>query len=474
MISELTMLESKEKLGSSFRDPAGFLFNYQGELFRQINPEYFSDYQYLMKSGLYQQLSEAKMLIPHLEVEATLAFSDNALVIKPKKIPFISYPYEWSFSQLKDAALLTLKVQLKALEYGMTLKDASGYNIQFYQGRAIFIDTLSFTQYQEGSPWQGYRQFCQHFLAPLMLMCFSDVRLNQLLKIYIDGIPLDLASKLLPTSTKLKLSPLVHIHMHAKLQRKYKQSQKIKQQSIKLTSQTLNHLINGLIHAVSKLNWNLQKNSEWFDYYEFNNNYTTQALSEKEKVIADWVKQIKPDMLWDLGANTGRFSTIAAKYSKQVIAWDIDTSCVENFYQQTCCHSANILPLTLDLTNPSNALGWGHHERLSFLERGPANAVLALGLIHHIAIVNNVPFDKIAVFFCKLTEYLIIEFIPKIDSQVQKLLATRKDIFDGYTAAEFENTFTQYFDLLESLPLKESHRTLYFLKRKKAELPRYV
>src|SRR6185436_4959816 len=188
------------QLSASFRDPSGFLFSRGGILYRQVNRAYQKEYARLMESGLYEKLVKAGLLIPHVEVDQPPAVEVDALkVIQPDRVPFISYPYEWSFGQLKSAALATLSIQKRALKMGMSLKDASAYNIQFVHGKATLIDTLSFEVYEEGEPWVAYRQFCQHFLAPLALMALKDVRLNQLLRVYIDGVPLDLVSELLPT-----------------------------------------------------------------------------------------------------------------------------------------------------------------------------------------------------------------------------------------------------------------------------------
>ncbi len=461
------MLNNSNKLASSFRDPAGFLFEHQGILFRQVNEKYHADYDHLIQSGLYQTLIQKQMLIPHQEVGSAFALAENAIIIQPERIPFISYPYEWCFSQLKDAALLTLNIQKIALKHGMTLKDASCYNIQFHHGKPILIDTLSFAKYQENLPWIAYKQFCQHFLAPLMLMSKKDVRLNQLLKIYIDGIPLDLASALLPTSSKFKLASFLHIHLHVKMQNKHKHTQDINLnlKSKKFPLATLNNFIDSLIHAVDKLEWKIKEDSEWFDYYEANNNYSEKALFVKEKIIDSWLQDINPASVWDLGANTGRFSTIASKYSPHVVAWDIDVSCVEKFYLHTRKIESPILALNLDLTNPSPAIGWAHHERSSFMDRGPVDTILALGLIHHLVIVNNVPLERVAQFFSKLCTHLIIEFIPKEDSQVEKLLSTREDIFEAYDQKHFEEQMQNAFNLQESIPVEGTKRTLYLFRK---------
>ncbi len=222
-----------EIVSASFRDPSGFVFKQDDEFHRQVNLAYKKDYDLLMSSGLYRQLSKAKALITHQELSLDLSplLEIAYKIIKPQQLGFISYPYEWCFNQYKDAAILTLSIARRALEYGISLKDASAYNIQFLDGRPIFIDTLSFEAYQEGLPWVAYKQFCQHFLAPLALMAKTDTRLSALMRNYIDGIPLDLASKLLPRSTKLNFGLATHIHFHAKSQEKYA-DQEISQEQV--------------------------------------------------------------------------------------------------------------------------------------------------------------------------------------------------------------------------------------------------
>ncbi|HOW91704.1 MAG TPA: hypothetical protein PK883_05240, partial [Anaerolineaceae bacterium] len=221
------MSDASERIGASFRDPSGFIFKRGGVLYRQVNRAYQKAYDKLMSGGLYAGLTADGLLIPHEEVDEPPADPELVYkIIRPQVVPFISYPYEWSFTQLKDAALLTLAAARSALEQGMVLKDASAYNIQFVGGKPVLIDTLSFDLYKEGAPWDAYRQFCQHFLAPLALASLVDIRLIQLLRVYIDGIPLDLASALLPGRTKFGLAGLaVHIHLHARAQQQYSDKQ---------------------------------------------------------------------------------------------------------------------------------------------------------------------------------------------------------------------------------------------------------
>ena len=458
------MTFNSKQLAASFRDPSGFLFMRDGILYRQVNQHYQADYDKLMQSGLYDSLVKAGLLVPHQEVDIEPAEPKSCYkIIQPELLPFISYPYEWSFSQLKDAALTTLAIQKKAFELGMALKDATAYNIQFYNGRSTLIDTLSFETYQEGKPWFAYRQFCQHFLGPLALMSKTDVRLSQLLRVYIDGIPLDLVSSLLPGRTRLSPSMAMHIHVHASAQKRYADKTIDKDKQRQMGRNSYIGIIESLETAVRKLDW--QPEGEWTEYYN-DTNYTNAADQHKAEIIKGYLAEINPQSVWDLGGNTGRFSRLASDQGIFTLSCDIDAGAVERNYLETKAKKEkNILPLVMDLTNPSSGLGWHHQERDSLVVRGPADALFALALIHHLAIGNNVPLPQIADFFSQLGQWLIIEFVPKSDSQVKRLLATREDIFPDYTPAGFEKAFSPYFNITKQESIQDSERVLYLMER---------
>ncbi len=464
------MPNKDESLGASFRDPGGFLFSRGGILFRQVNRAGADDYARFIESGLYDKLVKANLLIPHAEVDEKPADESIAFkVVRPERVSFISYPYEWSFSQLKDAALATLSIQKRALKAGMSLKDASAYNIQFVNGKPILIDTLSFEIYKEGKPWDAYRQFCQHFLAPLALMSRVDIRLGQLLRVHIDGIPLDLAGRLLPFSTRLDFGLLTHIHIHASAQTRFADadvkriSESASQRGV--SKNALIGLIDSLENTVRKLTWK-PAGTEWGNYYEITN-YTDAGFAHKKEIISGWLKTIAPKSVWDLGANNGEFSRLASAAGIPTVAWDIDPSAVEQDYLRVKTEKEqNLLPLLLDLTNPSPALGWDNAERDSLAQRGPVDAVFALALIHHLAISNNVPLPMLADFFAGLCRWLVIEWAPKSDSQVQKLLRTRKDIFETYTREGFESAFAARFHVRELTEVRESERRMYLLEKR--------
>lgn len=458
------------RLSSSFRDPNGYLFVRSGVLYRQINQSYKEDYQLLHESGLYETLVKKRWMVSYTEVAVE---SDNSQlaykVVQPEPLAFISYPYEWSFSQLKDAARLTLKIQKTALKYGMSLKDSSAYNIQFdvATGRPVLIDTMSFEVYKEGQPWVAYRQFCQHFLGPLALMAHTDVHLNQLARVYIDGPPLSLVSTLLPVKTRFNFGLLSHIHLHSKAQARYAdKNQQHSRQSMSKTN--LLALIDNLERTTRRLIWT-PEGTEWGDYYQ-DTNYSDKAHLHKHALVKEHLTKISPSMVWDLGANTGLFSRVAVEAGAPTIAFDIDPGAVElNYLQLKRAKESNLLPLVLDLTNPSPALGWENQERDSISQRKKPDVVMALALVHHLAISNNVPLDMIASMFSNLAPWLIIEFVPKEDSQVQKLLATREDIFGNYHQEGFELAFQKFYTLVSVEEIKTSSRKLYLFERIRSE-----
>ena len=453
------------KVAASFRDPSGFLFFRDGDLYRQVNRVYAGNYTHLMESGLYERLLKAGLLIPHCEVNVKPAEPTQAYkVIQPERVPFVSYPYEWSFSQLKDAALATLSIHKRALKMGMSLKDASAYNIQFIHGKPVLIDTLSFELYPEGAPWVAYRQFCQHFLAPLALMAARDIRLNQLMRVYIDGIPLDLCSRLLPRTTLLNIGLLSHIHIHAQAQKRYAHKAIERPGSgAGMSMQAMLGLVESLMSVLRKLEWQ-PKDTEWGNYYDISS-YSDAAFEDKKQLVSDWVGRIRPKTVWDLGANTGVFSRLASQRGAYTVAFDMDPAAVEKNYRRLRIENErNLLPLVFDLTNPSPAIGWQNRERLSLCERAPADAVFALALIHHLVIANNVPLPQVAEYFHSLGKWLVIEFIPKSDTQAKKLLMSREDIFPGYTRQGFEQVFDQKFNILEAVGIRESERVLYLMK----------
>ncbi len=451
---------------ASFRDPSGFVFEKDGEIYRQINLGFHSDIQLLVQSGLQAELEDLGLVVKFEEVDLSFAASSKAaVVIRQERIRVISYPFEWCFSQLKDAALLTLDLAKRAIDKGLVLKDASAYNVQFQNGKPIFIDTLSFEAYVPGQPWVAYKQFCQHFLAPLALMAHVDIRLGAFLQSNLDGIPLDLAARLLPMNTKFSPGLMAHLHLHAKAQNHQGSTGATK--AVNLSKTGLLAIIDSLSSTISNLQWK-PSGTEWGDYYN-DTNYSEDSFSKKGQLVQSLLQSL-PDSVkscCDLGANNGEFSQIAVNQGLQTIALDIDPAAIEKCYQEASNKGEKaLLPLLQDLRNPTPFYGWASRERDGISHRIASDVVLALALIHHLAIGNNVPLGMVAEYFATLGQYLIIEFVPKEDSQIQRMLVAREDIFDAYHQPGFEESFSKYFDVVRTEPIEGTLRTLYLMKRK--------
>ncbi|MEX2111442.1 MAG: class I SAM-dependent methyltransferase [Gemmatimonadaceae bacterium] len=454
------------RIGSSFRDPSGFLFTSGDTLYRQVQPVYASHYEYLRTSGLYDALVAESLLVPHAEVGLDLAAQPGAFrVIRPEYIPVVSLPYEWCFGQLRAAALVTLRIQQLAMQHGMVLKDASSFNVQFRGTSPVFVDTLSFERLTDGEPWVAYRQFCQHFLAPLALQALVDIRLRSVGRSYLDGVPLDLASRLLPRGSWLRPWALMHIHLHARSIARFAQTSggtPTKFVQGRVSRSGLEGLIAHLLDAVAGLNWS-PGGTEWAEY-ETTHGYDTVAQTAKREIVEQFLKQTRPAFVFDLGANTGEYSRLARSAGAQVVAIDGDPSAVERAYQRLRAEKeTGIMPLWIDLTNPSPAQGWAHREWPSLEARGPADAVLALALVHHLAIGNNVPFTTLASYLSRLARQVIIEWVPKDDVQVRRLLASRKDVFTGYHEDGFVAAMRTFFRIDERVAVGSTGRVMYLM-----------
>jgi ribosomal protein L11 methylase PrmA len=445
------------------------VYRRDGVLYRQVDRSFGDRWDDLASSGLLDGLQARGALIGHEMAPLDLAFDRTVAhaVLRPQPIDFISYPYEWSFGQLRDAALLTLEAQVAAFEAGFTLRDATAYNVQFQGGRPVLIDTLSFQRAEAGSPWIAYRQFCEHFLAPLALMAYRDVRCGLMLRDHIDGIPLDLAANLMPGRTRLNMGLGSHIHAHARAQRRHAAHVTASGETSKLRLSPLKAaaLIDSLRRTIEGLHWE-PTGTEWADYAD-HTSYSDDSARAKDEAVRGLLEAAGGSVVWDLGANTGRFSRIAASLARRVVAWDVDPAATESHYRTVRRDGVTaVLPLLGDLAQPSPGLGWALRERRSMLDRADADVVLALALVHHLAISRNIPLGYLADLFATLGRTLIIEFVPKDDPMVERLLATREDVFADYTMDGFRAAFGRRFDVRDEVPIADTRRTLFRLERR--------
>ena len=447
----------------SFRDPAGFIFTRDGTLYRQVNAGFRDDFDLLIASGLHGALVDRGALIAHEEVDLSLAATaDGYRVLRPERLPFVSYPYEWSFAQLKAAALLTLDVMVEGLGRGMILRDGTAANVQFIGSRPVFIDTLSFGRYREGQPWYGYRQFCEHFIAPLALAARRDGRLIGLLRRFPNGIPVDLASRLLDGWSWLRPGLALHLHAHARAQRRYADTEG-KTSARRLERAALLRLVEHLRLTVEGLDWR-PEGTAWADYEE-THGYSSDALDAKRGLVAAFLARARPQSVWDLGANTGIFSAVAAEAGAHVVAMEGDVAAADLHYRRLAQRNEErIVPLVIDLLDPTPGSGWAHAERSSLEQRAPADVAMALALVHHLTLGGNVPLARVADWFARTCRTLLVEWVPENDPQALRLVQHRPEPPLPFDRSAFDAAFGAHFETLGTEPVGDSGRVLLLMR----------
>jgi SAM-dependent methyltransferase len=448
---------------ASFRDPSGFVFRQDGLVYRAVQPIYQADYDHLMQSGLYSRLQEAGLMAAHEEMPPSPAAPDAYKILKPAQLDCWTYPYEWCFGQLKAAALLTLKLAATGLEYGMILKDASAYNIQFAVGRPLLVDSLSFEMYEEGRPWQAFRQFCDHFLNPLLVLKQIPELTPAVLVAYPEGFSATLTAAILPWKSRLSWNSQLYVYLAARIAGKKpaagSPAYRIAKKKILQNLGQLQGYIGGLRPPADR--------AAWSNYYE--ETILSQAyLDHKVAAVRDILSGLKPRRVLDAGCNTGTFSLLAASLAEEVIAMDNDAGSVERLFREAERKSIrNLQVLLADIANPTPASGWANREHSALTERVWGDMVFALALVHHLALARNIPLAYISSFFAGITrQWLLIEFVPKSDPKAQLLLQFRKDIFTGYSQEHFEAAIARDFSIEKRLALAHSERVLYLLRKK--------
>lgn len=430
---------------ASYRDPKGTVYHHSSRVFRTVTSCGVEDFQFVLSTGLLERLeSEGKIIATRVAKEEEippecLQVPGVEFVIEHPKIELITYPYEWSFGALKRAALLQLDIHLAALECGVTLSDASAYNIQFIGKDPVFIDLLSFCRYREGEPWLGHRQYCEQFLNPLLLRAYKNIAHNSWYRGTLEGIPSAELLKILDLSTKFRFNSFIHLLLPNLFQnfRTKVDARAISQKQRRIPLHTIVFLLRSLRKWVEKLRIPSCRGSVWSEYSEANT-YSNEEREAKKEYVADFVCQHQPRTLWDLGCNTGDFSVVALNNGVETaVGWEYDPLTLELAYKRAVDEGLNFLPLFLDAVNPSPCQGWRQSERRGFAERANADAVIALAFIHHLAIARNIPLEEAIDFVVSLAPVGVVEFVPKSDPTVQVMLENRQDIFPHYTEDNF-------------------------------------
>lgn len=434
----------------------------EGDLyFRYISNEYKDEYNYLMNSGLYDELTKLGYLISHKEVHYDSADSNVYKKIEPLQIEFQSYPFEWSYNQWRNALWVYLRINIIALRYGMILKDGTPYNFYFRYGNPIMFDTTSFIFFKQNDPWIAYRQLCEEFFSPVTLMYYNGPQWSKITMSHISGLPLDFVSKQLPLKSWLKIDILLNIHLHANYLNKGNKNKESKGFTIEKIKSL--HLL--MLNAIQGRKKPFSFKNHWVNYYG-ENIESEKYLAHKEEIVRNWLKRLSPSVILDLGANTGNFSFIAAEYADKVIALESDIYCVDLINQRNLREKKNVYIALSQITEPNPMLGFQYGEINSIENRVNSHTVLNLGLSHHLYFTYKLSFKQLAEYsstVCK--NHLIIEFISSSDNKVKLITTPFSKSPVNYNIEEFIKSFDQYFTLEESIKVLDSHRTLLLFKK---------
>ncbi len=454
----------------SFRDKVARVVKKESFYYRYIFNQYKAEYDHLMQSGLYIELIQKGLLIQHQEIEIDTKDPKIYKLLLPIQIPFQSYPFEWSFIQWKKAISTYLKINNIAIKYGMILKDASPYNFYLQSGKAIMFDTSSFIFFKENDKWIAYRQFCEEFLGPFALMYYNGAKWSKLTIANLRGLPLNFISKQLSTKSWFNLTILLNIHLHAKYLGKKEifevQSYSIKGFSIK----KIKSLFTIIFNTVSKWNKPYQFNQHWVGYYE-NDIESQEYLSDKKRIISEWLEIIKPNSVLDLAANIGDFSFIAANYAEKVIALDYDEACVDEIESEIKKNKIdNITTLVCNLVEPSPNIGLLNKEIDGIYKRLKCEMVFALAITHHLLISNSISFKQLSELIDKFSsKYVIVEFIDIQDIKVKHLMKNLNVNESFYNESAFIDAFLKKFIVKQEKKLGNSKRKLFLLQKKDHE-----
>jgi SAM-dependent methyltransferase len=461
----------------SFRDASNRVFYHHGEVFRSLSTEAAANWHQLGQTAFFRRLMESGAVIG-TETESrpavtALVAGQWAAVLRHERIPFISYPYEWTFGMLKDAAWLHLDILEQALENGWTLKDGSAYNLQWRGQRPVFIDVSSFEPYRDGDSWTGYRQFCMMFIIPLLLKAHRDIQLAPLLRSNLEGVDPEEALKFISMRDIFRRGVFTHLYLHARLQARARRAEARTSAPdaapakwpVRQTREMTLRMVQSIKRMVAKLERG-RGETAW-SAYETTHSYDDVSLTEKKGFVERQVRGRRWRMVYDLGSNTGTFARLCSEHADHVIAVDEDELAVDTLYHRLKTETPdNVTPLVMPLSNVSPDQGWRGRERKSFDERGKPDLILCLALIHHLVITANIPMQDFLQWIRSFDAAVVLEFVGPGDEMTLRLLKNKRNKHPDYTLARFESIVASMFEIADKASLKEGRRHIYFLRPK--------
>ncbi len=454
-------------VAGSFRDPSGQVHTWKNRVFRTVLGPGAAAFDAVRATGFLDRLVEDGRLVPFAQVDDTgvlQEFPEATYVLEHPLLKVVSYPYEWSFRQLKAAALLHLEIALDALGAGLVLSDASAYNIQFVGPRPIFIDHLSFRPYRIGEYWAAHQQFCEQFLNPLLLRSQLGVPHNAWFRGTLEGISSEHLARMLPHRSRLSFRMNVHVFLPAYFQKGTQRDAldpATAPRNKGLSRSGFEGLLTQLRNWIATLKPADTNPSLWGDYAEANS-YADKETKAKGEVVQAFVASKNPSLLLDLGCNSGHYSELAIKAGAQTaVGFDFDQTSLDKAFQRAADRDLHLVPLFLDAANPSPSQGWAESERDGFSMRMRGDCVIALAFIHHLAIGKNIPLQQAVSWIVDRAKSGLIEFVPKSDPTVQAMLKYREDIFPDYTPEAFRTCLSNCARIVASSEVSGTGRTIY-------------
>lgn len=454
----------------SFRDPSGFIVSWNDRLFRAVSSDAYDELSRLSASGVLPRLEKAGTIIgTRLAVDepslAALkaAFPEAQAFVEHERLEMVAYPYEWSFSMLCDAALLHLSLQAELLRTGLTLKDASAYNVQFVHARPVFIDLPSIARSETPAVWDAYSQFCGMFLFPLLLSRHGRMDRRAYYLLHPNGLEAEEAARSLGWWRALQPANFIDVFLQRALQARhdgappesFKRPDPARLQDPAPQQFNLRRL-SGRIRALRE--GGTKAAGRWFGYA---GSYPDDAAEKKAEFVGRVLAEEKARTVVDLGCNKGRYSLIAARTAKTVVAVDSDESCVDALYNRAKDEKLPILPVWMDLARPSPGVGLANSERAPFLDRIDADAALALALVHHLLVSTGAPIEAVADYLYRFTtRALVVEFVGPKDPLFRKIVGLRPDLWSGLTQEAFVRAFERGGRHVKKVELT-AHRSLH-------------
>jgi hypothetical protein len=453
----------------SFRDRDSKVFYDEHGVLRALTERGLDDWDTLAESNLYQRFSQRGQLVDSELIDGGQPEWEGwAGLLRHERIPFVSYPYEWTYSMLRDAALLQLDLLLAGLDEQLTLKDGSPYNVQWRGTRPVFIDIGSFERLRPGEPWAGYRQFCMLYLYPLLLQTYRGLPFQPWLRGSLEGIEPSACRRMLRLRDFARRGVLSHVLLHARLEqsngdrggsvRRELEDAGFNAQILRANAKRLRSLVARLEARTTDSAWTKYRNA---------NTYSEDDHARKDELVRRTARAMRPDLVWDIGCNDGRFSRIAAEHATYTVAMDQDEATVDRLYRSLVADDIrSVLPLVVDVSDPSPALGWRNRERKTLLERGSPDLTLCLAVVHHLAITGNIPLRGILEWLRSLDSAVLIEFPAREDPMVRDLLdAKRAGTHEDYCREGFEATMSEYFNIETQTSISETRMIFHAYPR---------